>query len=81
MEEQNEAFKEAIRDANLPEIDYDKDYQRLQEAVRIPVSHTWRQQGPALVCFSCPYQHSQYIGMDKILVGFDKEGAPILEKR
>jgi len=43
--------------------------------------HDWRQQGPWLVCKSCDLPHSIGIGMDKILVGLDKTGKPILKKR
>jgi len=43
--------------------------------------HDWRQEGPFLVCKSCPITHSVSIGMDKILVGFDEENKPIIKKR
>ena len=43
--------------------------------------HTWRQQGPYLVCMSCEIQHATYIGMDKIMVGEKEDGTPIIEKR
>jgi hypothetical protein len=43
--------------------------------------HDWRQQGPFMVCKSCEIEHAATIGMDKILVGFDKEGKPIIKKR
>ena len=43
--------------------------------------HNWRQEGPFLVCKSCDITHSVSIGMDKILVGFDKKGKPIIKKR
>lgn len=38
--------------------------------------HQWRQQGPYLVCKSCPVRHSIYIGVDKRLVGFTEDGQP-----
>lgn len=44
-------------------------------------NHQWRQQGPYLVCKSCDIQHASWIGMDKIMVGIDKEGKPILKDR
>jgi hypothetical protein len=44
-------------------------------------AHEWRQQGPYLVCKSCELSHATYIGMDKILVGLDEKGKPILKKR
>ena len=43
--------------------------------------HSWRQQGPYLVCKSCELQHAIYIGMDKLLVGLDESGRPILKDR
>ena len=43
--------------------------------------HTWRQQGYYLVCKTCDLQHSVFIGPDKIMVGEDEEGKPILKKR
>jgi len=44
-------------------------------------NHEWRQRGPYLVCMSCEIQHAVWIGMDKIMVGIDKKGQPILKKR
>ena len=44
-------------------------------------NHTWRQQGPYLVCKSCDLQHAVFIGMDKVMVGTDKEGQPILKSK
>ena len=44
-------------------------------------NHTWRQEGPYVVCRSCELHHAVYIGMDKIMVGIDKEGRPILKPR
>lgn len=47
----------------------------------VPGRHVYRQQGPYLVCRECPLHHAVYIGMDKIMVGEDKDGVPILKKR
>lgn len=41
-----------------------------------PGRHTWRQQGPYLVCRACELHHAIYIGMDKIMIGEDAEGRP-----
>jgi len=41
--------------------------------------HEWRQRGPYLVCLSCELQHAVWIGVDKQMVGIDKEGRPILK--
>lgn len=43
--------------------------------------HEWRQAGPYLVCKSCEVQHSTYIGMKKLLTGFNDKGQPILKRR
>jgi len=43
--------------------------------------HDWKQKGPYLVCKSCEIEHAVWIGMDKIMVGINKEGKPILKKR
>jgi hypothetical protein len=41
--------------------------------------HGWIQQGPYLVCQSCPLKHATWIGIDRILTGFDENGVPILK--
>lgn len=41
--------------------------------------HIWRQRGHKLVCTSCEYQHSFYIGKNKVMVGERENGEPILE--
>lgn len=43
--------------------------------------HSWRQQGPYLVCKSCEIEHSAFIGINKIMVGLNEEGQPILKNR
>jgi hypothetical protein len=43
--------------------------------------HEWRQRGPYLVCTSCEIEHATYIGMEKIMVGLNDKGQPILKKR
>ena len=44
-------------------------------------NHDWRQRGPYIICLSCELQHAVWIGMEKIMVGINKEGKPILKKR
>lgn len=41
----------------------------------------WRQRGPFIVCTSCELQHALHIGMDKIMVGEDENGKPIIKSR
>lgn len=43
--------------------------------------HTYRQEGYYLVCKSCELHHAVFIGPDKIMVGEDEKGNPILKKR
>lgn len=43
--------------------------------------HSWRQQGPYLCCKSCEIEHSTFIGINKILVGLNDQGQPILKNR
>ena len=42
--------------------------------------HEWRQRGPYLICNSCSLQHAVYIGINKHLMGFDKNGKAILHR-
>ena len=43
--------------------------------------HNWRAEGIYLVCRSCEIEHALYIGPDKMFVGLDEEGKPILIDR
>lgn len=43
--------------------------------------HDWRQRGPFLVCKSCEIEHATYIGPDRLMVGLNDQGQPILKKR
>lgn len=43
--------------------------------------HSYRQEGPFLVCRTCELKHSIFIGMEKIMVGEQEDGTPILQKR
>lgn len=44
-------------------------------------SHQWKQHGPYLVCKSCDLDHAVYIGMEKIMIGLNEKGQPILKNR
>lgn len=41
----------------------------------------YKQRGPYLVCTSCELQHAVFIGMDKMMVGEDEDGRPIIQRR
>lgn len=43
--------------------------------------HRFIQRGPWLHCSSCKNSHGIYIGIKKMLVGYDKEGNPRLVAR
>ena len=43
--------------------------------------HEWRQQGYYLICKSCDLDHAVYIGPEKLMVGINKKGEPILKNR
>jgi len=43
--------------------------------------HIYRQQGPYLICRECQLDHAVYVGMEKIMVGEDEDGTPILKLR
>ena len=42
--------------------------------------HSWRQQGPYIICKTCPIEHALFIGMDHQLIGLNDDGSPILKK-
>lgn len=44
-------------------------------------SHEWKQQGPYAICKSCELVHAVFIGMEKIIVGINEKGQPILKAR
>lgn len=72
--ENNEDEKEKVEEELL---NFDK-----PDFVFIPKGgHEWRQRGPYLVCMSCEIQHATWIGTERIMVGIDKGGQPILKRR
>ena len=59
---------------------YETDLNELRASAKL-TGHSWKQQGPLLICDSCPIQHSTFIGTKLYMTGMDKEGNPVLEKR
>ncbi len=47
----------------------------------VPGRHVYRQAGPYLICKECDLHHAVYVGIEKIMVGEDKDGKPILKDR
>lgn len=63
------------KDDGLPEEKVS--YHNLSEPF-VHKEHKWIQQGPDLICKSCPAHHGIRIGVKKRLTGFDKDGNIIL---
>ncbi len=75
QQEENEETRENKEETEV--LDFTKpDYIFLP-----PGHHTFRQQGYYLVCKSCEISHAVWIGADKIMVGENKKGQPIIKKR
>jgi hypothetical protein len=70
--EKEEKNEEEIEDLNFEKPDYVFDGQK---------HHDYRQQGYYLICKSCEIEHAVWIGENKLMVGTDKDGKPILEVR
>lgn len=43
--------------------------------------HNWRQEGIYIICRSCEITHAVFIGPDKMFVGMNEDGKPILINR
>jgi hypothetical protein len=69
---ENETTEEEIEDAG--EV-LEKTYEFTSANCR------YKQRGIYLVCMSCELQHAEYIGINRIMVGEDERGRPILKKR
>lgn len=58
------------------------DSELMNDITRFPAGrHEWRQQGTFLVCRGCPLTHAVHVGIDRIMVGEDEDGKPIMRKR
>ena len=72
MEKQNEEEKQEteVLDFNKPDFNF------------IPKGvHDWRQQGYYIICKSCDLEHAVWIGSERILIGINDRGEPILKVR
>ncbi len=73
---QQENKEEEVR-GEVEELNFEK-----PDFVFLPKdNHEWRQQGPYLCCKSCEVEHAVWIGVEKMLVGLDEKGQPILKTR
>lgn len=69
-QEEKDNFETEILDFNKPDFEFKpKEY------------HEWRQRGPYLVCTSCEIEHATYIGNNKLMIGLNDKGQPILKAR
>jgi len=73
-EEQEIQFPKTIKEFDLDEIREEAKKQALSH-------HRWVQKGVWLVCKSCKFKHAFYIGINKVLTGFDNEGKPIIKDK
>lgn len=76
-QQNNQSSEEQVPEAEGETFDFSKpDFTFLPNG-----HHSYRQQGPYLVCKSCEVQHATFIGIDKIMTGENNHGEPILKKR
>lgn len=83
--EDNEPTIESIEDVvesfvpGLSQIEYENIRNKALEKAKT-IRHSWVAKGRGvLVCTSCEFPHRAFIESDKILVGVDENGNPILK--
>jgi len=83
MEEENKDFIDEIKNAQAAQFpDFTKVNQDLQAKAKSGVYHSPIQQGPFIICRSCDHQHTiAFIGTEKMLVGVEQNGEPIIKDR
>lgn len=57
-------------------------YEEIRKEARekvLRINHTWRQKGFWLICKTCDHQHATWLGKDKVMIGEDDDGNPIIE--
>lgn len=74
-DKQKQEQQEPPKEDDLGEV-LRKDYEFIPNA-----QCQYKQRGIYLVCTSCELQHAVYIGIDRIMVGVDETGRPILKAR
>lgn len=74
--------KQPSQEFEVDEQEVQPDNQIFNNIYQFPQGrHLWRQQGPYCICRNCELHHAIYIGMDKIMVGEDEEGRPIIKSK
>lgn len=69
LENQQEEPESEVIDLNRPDFSF------------VPGRHIYRQEGPYIVCRACELHHATYIGIDRLMVGEDENGKPILKSK
>lgn len=72
--------REEKNNESLPENE-DLDFSKPDYLFEPGANHDYRQQGPYLICKSCEIEHAVWVGTDRLMVGVDGEGKPILKRR
>ena len=72
----NESNTEEIKEI-IEELDFNQPSYTFTPSGR----HTYRQEGAYLICKTCELHHAVFIGMDKLMVGEDENGNPIVKNR
>lgn len=74
----NEDNKEDVQDDSESErLDFGKpDFTFIPKG-----NHDYKQRGYYLICKSCEIEHAVFVGADKIMVGIEDDGKPIMKSR
>ncbi len=81
MNEEKTEEKKEVKETQEKELEEILNFDKPDFVFSPKGRHEWRQRGYYLVCVSCEIQHAIWIGPDKIMVGEDKEGKPLLKTR
>lgn len=83
MTDENQGFKDAIRNANPPLFpDLAAVKRALEDKAKANIAHTPRQQGHWIICTSCPNRHTlAWLGPFKKLTGITEEGKYVIVDR
>ena len=77
----NDVFDEVVEETKERTSHIDIDVSSIPSQVKEGLlGHTWKQQGPYLICTSCPISHAISIGVNRIYLGSDDKGMPKFKK-
>jgi hypothetical protein len=83
-EESNQELKTLLTDEEVLHIKKEEtpyDFSNPEFVFTPKGIHQWKAEGIYLVCRSCEIEHAMYIGPNKMFVGLDDDGKPILIDR